>query len=150
MGALSAAAVEASPVAILMTDEAGRIVLVNPATEDLSGYRREELLGQPIEILVPERFRERHMKLREGYTTGPRARRMFSEPGIYFLRKDGTEVAVQIGLNPIETPDGSFTVSSIVDADELERARSLVAAADQAVSVWRQAWPTKSITHSHT
>jgi PAS domain S-box-containing protein len=135
MGALPAAAVEASPVAILMIDEAGRIVLVNPATEDLSGYRREELLGQPIEILVPERFREQHLKLREGYAAGPRARRMFSEPGIYFLRKDGTEVAVEIGLNPIETPDGSFTVSSIVDADELKRARSLVAAADQTASV---------------
>jgi PAS domain S-box-containing protein len=134
-GSLSAAAVEASPIAILMTDEAGRIVLVNPAAEDLSGYRREELLEQPIEILVPERFREGHLKLREGYAAGPQSRRMFSEPGIYFLRKDGTEVLVEIGLNPIETPDGSFTVSSIVDADELERARSLVAAADHATAV---------------
>ena len=133
--ALSAAALGASPIAILMTDEAGRIVLVNPAAEDLSGYRREELLGQPVEILVPERFRERHRELREDYSAGPRTRRMFSQPGIHLLRKDGTEVAVEIGLNPIETRDGSFTVSSLVDSEELRRARSLVAAADHAASV---------------
>jgi two-component system NtrC family sensor kinase len=134
-GSLSAAAFEASPIAILVTDEAGRIVLVNPAAEEVSGYRREELMGKSIEGLVPERFRERHLKLRKAYTAEARTRRMFSAPGIYFLRKDGTEVAVEIGLNPIQTPDGSFTVSSIVDADELKRARSLVAAANQMASV---------------
>jgi PAS domain S-box-containing protein len=134
-GSLSAADFEASPIAILVTDEAGRILLVNPAAEDVSGYREEELIGQLIEVLVPERFRERHLKLREAYTAEARTRRMFSAPGISFLRKDGTEVAVEIGLNPIQTPDGSFTVSSIVDADELKRARSLVAAANQMASV---------------
>jgi PAS domain S-box-containing protein len=134
-GALPAAAVEASPIAILMTDEAGRIALVNPAAEDLSGYLRAELIGQPIETLIPERFRERHLNLREGYAAEARTRRMFSEPGIYLLRKDGTEVAVEIGLNPIETRDGVFTVSSIVGAGELNRARSLVSAANQMASL---------------
>jgi PAS domain S-box-containing protein len=135
LGALPAAALAASPIAVLMTDAAGRIVLVNPAAEELSGYRRAELVGRPIEILVPERFRQNHLKLRERYAEEPRTRRMFSGPGIFFLRKDGTEVAVEIGLNPIETRDGSFTVASVVDADELRRARSLVAAADEMASV---------------
>jgi PAS domain S-box-containing protein len=134
-GALSAAALAASPIAILVTDEAGRLVLVNPAAEELSLYRREELIGQPIEILVPERFREHHLNLRRGYAAERRTRRMFSGPAIYFLRKDGTEVAVEIGLNPFETRDGSFTVSSIVDADELNRMRALVAAANHMTSV---------------
>jgi PAS domain S-box-containing protein len=134
-GALPAAALEASPIAVLMTDAAGRIVLANPAAEDLSGYRRAELVGRPIEILVPERFRQNHLKLRERYAEDRRTRRMFSGPGIFFLRKDGTEIAVEIGLNPIETRDGSFTVASVVDADELKRARSLVAAADEMASV---------------
>jgi len=119
----------------MVTDQTGRIVLVNPAAEELSGYRREELMGQPIEILVPERFRERHLKLRDGYAAERGTRRMFAGPGIYFLRKDGTEVEVEIGLNPIETRDGSFTVSSVVDADELKRARALVAAASHMASV---------------
>jgi PAS domain S-box-containing protein len=133
--ALHAVAVEASPIATLMTNRAGNIVLVNPAMEELTGYRRDELIGRPVEILVPERIRERHLILRQAYDSEPRARRMFSRPGINLVGKDGTEIEVEIGLNPIETPDGSFTVASIVDADELRRARSLVAAADAMASV---------------
>jgi PAS domain S-box-containing protein len=133
--ALPAVAVEASPIATLMTNRAGTIVLVNPAMEDISGYRREELIGQLIEVLVPERIRERHPELRELYSSEPRTRRMFSRPGITLLRKDGVEIEVEIGLNPIETRDGSFTVASIVDTKELKRARSLVAAAEEMASV---------------
>jgi PAS domain S-box-containing protein len=132
---LPAAALEASPIAMLMADAAGSIVLVNAAAEDLSGYRREDLTGEPIEILVPERFRDRHLRLREEYAAEPGTRRMFSRRGIYLLRKDGSEIEVEIGLNPIQTRDGFFTVASVVDTEELKRARLLVAAADEMASV---------------
>jgi PAS domain S-box-containing protein len=107
--------VEATPNAMVMIDRAGRIGMVNPQTERVFGYTRAELLGQPMEMLVPERFRGRHPGLRLTFYDDPRTRPMGAGRDLYGLRKDGSEFAVEIGLNPIETDEGTMVLSTIVD-----------------------------------
>src|SRR5262252_6430505 len=94
-------AVEASPSAMVMADEEGKIVLVNTQTEKLFGYLREELIGQPLEILVPDELRSVHPRLRQGYSLHPEVRPMGAGRDLYARRKDGSQVPVEIGLNPI-------------------------------------------------
>ncbi|MFW6010863.1 MAG: hybrid sensor histidine kinase/response regulator, partial [Gemmatimonadota bacterium] len=120
------AAVESAPAGMVMVDRSGRIVLVNREVERLFGYSREELIGESIELLVPERFRARHPGFREHFFQDPDRRAMGAGRDLYGLRKDGTEIPVEIGLNPIETEEGLFVLSSIVDIsarkrDEAER-----------------------------
>lgn len=116
-------AVEASPNGIVMVDASGSIVLVNRELERLFGYTREELLGQPIELLVPQRFHRGHPVDREAFFRRPQARAMGSGRELYGVRKDGTEVAVEIGLNPIETDEGLVVLGSIVDITARNAAR---------------------------
>ncbi len=122
------AAVESSPSGLLMVDTEGRIVLVNREIERLFGYSREELLGKPVEILVPERFRGGHPSYRVGFFADPKVRAMGAGRELFGRRKDGTEVPVEIGLTPVATEAGMFVISSIVDISarkeaEAERAR---------------------------
>lgn len=122
------AAVESSPSGILMTDARGNIVLVNREVERLFGYAREELLGKSIEMLVPERFRTGHTGFRGGFMTDPKVRSMGAGRDLFGLRKDGTEVPVEIGLTPVATGEGMFILASIVDisarkVSEAERRR---------------------------
>lgn len=112
------AVVEGAPNAIVMVDERGIITLINSQTEKLFGYGREELLGQPIEKLIPERFRRGHPSLRSGYSRDPQMRPMGAGRDLYGLRKDGVEVPVEIGLNPITTCEGRFELASIIDISE--------------------------------
>jgi protein-histidine pros-kinase len=114
--------VEAAPNAIVVIDESGRIALVNSQTEKLFGYSREELIGQPVEILVPKRFRDTHPALRANFFADARARPMGAGRDLYGLRKDGTEFPVEIGLNPIRTVAGMLVLSAIVDITERQRA----------------------------
>jgi PAS domain S-box-containing protein len=114
--------VEAAPNAMLMADRDRRITLVNRNAEALFGYSRAELLGQPLELLIPQRFRERHPDLVANYFAAPQARAMGAGRELYGLRKDGSEVPIEIGLNPIETPVGLFTLASIIDITERKRA----------------------------
>jgi PAS domain S-box-containing protein len=120
--------VESAPNGILVIDADGRIVLVNSQTERMFGYARDELLGAPVETLLPERFREAHPAHRRQFFADPKARRMGAGRDLFGRRKDGSEVPVEIGLNPIETADGMLTLSSIVDisarkaaAEQLQR-----------------------------
>jgi PAS domain S-box-containing protein len=106
---------------MLMADRERKITLVNRAMETIFGYSREELIGQPIEMLVPKRFRAEHSVYVAGYFKEPKTRLMGAGRELYGLRKDGGEVAVEIGLNPIETPEGLFTVASVVDITERKR-----------------------------
>ncbi len=115
------AAVESSPAGMIMVSEAGRMVLVNQEIERMFGWDRDELIGQRIEMLVPERFRARHPEFRHGFFSDPDARPMGAGRDLYGLRKDGTEISIEIGLNPIETEDGLFVLSSVVDISARKR-----------------------------
>lgn len=114
--------VEAAPNAMVMVGKDGSIVLVNSQTERLFGYPREELIGQLIEILVPVRFRANHPGLRGGFFAGPQARPMGAGRDLFGLRKDGSEIPVEIGLNPIETDEGTFVLAAIIDITERKKA----------------------------
>jgi PAS domain S-box-containing protein len=115
---------EAVPDALVITDRDGRILLVNSQTEHLFGYRREELIGQLVEVLVPERFRARHVGQRAGYVAAPRVRPMGQGLDLWGRCKDGREVPVEISLSPMPTPEGLVVVSTVRDASERRRAEA--------------------------
>ena len=116
------AAVESAPNGMVMIDRAGKIILVNREIERLFGYEREELLGQPIERLVPTRFRDRHPTFRSDFFTHPQTRSMGAGRDLFGVRKDGIEFPVEIGLNPIETDEGIFVLASVVDISARKKA----------------------------
>jgi PAS domain S-box-containing protein len=116
------AAVESSPSGLLMIDADGMIVLVNREVERLFGYLRDELLGRPVEMLVPERFRGAHSGFRVAFFGDAKSRSIVAGRELYGLRQDGTEIPVEIGLNPIETDEGVFVLSSIVDISARKQA----------------------------
>ena len=107
--------VEAAPNAMVMVDPAGKIVMVNAQAESVFGYSRAELTGQPVEMLVPQRLRSRHPELRKTFFADPQPRAMGAGRDLYGLRKDGGEFPIEIGLNPIETDEGTMVLSAIVD-----------------------------------
>ncbi len=129
--------VEAAPNAIVMINAAGRIEMVNAQAEQMFGYARDEMLGEPVEMLVPQRFRGHHPGLRGSFFADPKARPMGAGRDLFGLRKDGTEFPVEIGLNPIETEEGPMVLSAIVDISARrrleERFRLVVEAAPSAM-----------------
>jgi len=110
--------VEAVPNGIVLVAGDGRIAMLNSAVEQAFGYPRDELLGQPIETLVPERYRAAHPRLRDSFTTAPRARAMGAGRELFGRRKDGSEFPVEVGLNPVETKEGPMVLAAIVDITE--------------------------------
>ncbi len=106
---------ESAPNGMLMVDSEGVITLSNPRMEELFGYKREELIGQPVTLLVPERFREVHATHTRRFFQAPRARRMDIERELVAQRKDGSEFPVEIGLSPMETGHGKFVLAAIAD-----------------------------------
>ena len=125
-------AIEAASTGMLMTDGAGRIVLLNAQIETLFGYPRVALLGRPVEMLVPERLRAQHEQDRLSFWHDPKTRAMGTGREVRGLRSDGTEIPIEIGLTPLETPEGSFVLSSIVDVTERRRAAEQFALAIEA------------------
>lgn len=115
--------VEWAPTAMVLVDGQGTIVLVNAQTEQVFGYRREELVGQLVEILVPERFVGAHPSLRKGFQDQSSPRPMGSGRDLYARRRDGSEFPVEIGLNPIGSEGDVMILASIVDITERRRAQ---------------------------
>ena len=118
------ALLESAPDAIVIVDQTGSILIVNAQTEALFGYAREELLGKPVEVLVPKRFRAQHHAHRTGYFEHPKARAMGSELELYGVRRDGSEFPIEISLSPLETDEGVLISSAIRDVTERKRAES--------------------------
>lgn len=106
---------EATPNGMVLVDDAGRIAMVNAHVERLFGYRSDELVGAPIERLIPVRLRDDHLGHRQGFAQMPHARPLGSDPPRVGLHRDGREVRVEIGLNPLRTAQGTFVLGSIVD-----------------------------------
>ena len=104
-----------------MINQRGVIEMVNAQAERVFGFARDEMLGQSIEMLVPERFRKGHPSLRGAFFSDPQSRPMGAGRDLYGLRKDGSEFPVEIGLNPIETDDGTMVLSAIVDISARKR-----------------------------
>ncbi len=115
-------AVESNPNGVIIVNQEGKIALVNAYAEKLFGYAREELMGKPVEILVPERFRPAHPAHRSGFLADPQARPMGAGRELYGLHKDGQEIPVEVGLNPLETQEELFILAAIVDITERKKA----------------------------
>lgn len=123
-------AVESAPNGMVMIDARGQIVLVNTQTERLFGYRRDELLGQPVELLVPERFRGQHPDHRVGFFARPQVRSIGIGRDLYGRRRDGSEFPVEIGLNPIKIDDRLLVLSAVVDITERKSAEATLRASE--------------------
>jgi PAS domain S-box-containing protein len=119
-------AVEAAPNGMILVGEDGTILMANAQAERLFGYAQDELVGETIEILVPERFLTQHKQDRRQFLAHPQTRSMGKGRDLYGRRKDGREVPVEIGLSPIDTPEGILVLASVVDISERKRLEASV------------------------
>jgi len=113
--------VEASPDALVITDRRGVIAMVNAQTEKLFGYRREDLIGQAVEILVPDRVRTKHVAQSGAYVGNPHARPMGLVGNLFGRHRDGHEFPVEISLSPVETEEGLLIAAAVRDVSDRER-----------------------------
>jgi len=117
--------VEQAPNAIILVNSSGEISLVNKQTEKLFGFSRNELIGKEIELLLPNRFKLNHAKLREIYLSNPQSRQMGVGRELFAIKKDGSEFPVEIGLSPISLENGIGILTSIIDITERRKAEEL-------------------------
>jgi PAS domain S-box-containing protein len=132
--------VEAAPSAMVMVNDQGHIALVNEQTERLFGYKRTELLGQPVEKLVPERYGDVHPDHRAGFLQQPSARAMGAGRDLFGRRKDGSEVPIEIGLNPIQTNEGTFVLAGIIDITKRKEAEDVLRKSEDRAQRGKRIW----------
>ena len=118
-------AVEACPSGMLMVDREGKIVLVNAEVERQFGYRRDELIGQSIDMLVPVRLRRQHVASREAFNLRPQVRKIEARTDLLGLRRDGSEFSAEVSLNPIEVDGGLLVLGVVIDSSERRRTERL-------------------------
>jgi diguanylate cyclase (GGDEF)-like protein/PAS domain S-box-containing protein len=121
----------ATPDAMLISDDQGIIAMVNHQCELMLGYTGNEMIGQSIEMLVPERFRENHRLLRQQYISAPQARAMGIGRVVQALRKDNTEFYVEVSLSPIETEKGLFFASALRDISQRKKMEDALRASEE-------------------
>ena len=112
---------EAAPDGMVIVNRDGAIVLVNAQVEKLFGYQRAELVGEPVEILVPDRYSGMHMAFRNGYVSEPRTRPMGLAGDLHARRKDGSEFPIEVTLSPLETDEGLLVSAAVRDISERRR-----------------------------
>jgi PAS domain S-box-containing protein len=126
--------VENAPDAMVIVNQQGSIVFANAQTEKLFGYARTDLVGKPINLLIPERYRDRHTHHWDNYFNNPCSRSMGIGMELYAVREDGSEFPVEISLNPIETPEGLLVSSSIRDFSERKQVETTLRTIVEGVS----------------
>jgi len=119
-------AVEACPTAMITVDGYGKIVLANSQVEKIFDYQREELIGQSVDILVPERFHGDHILHHAQFAPHPRARSICADRDLYGVRKDGSEFRIEIGFSPIQTDEGNLVLCAITDITDRVRAMEAI------------------------
>jgi two-component system sensor histidine kinase/response regulator len=130
---------ESAPDGIMIANDRGHIVMVNARFEALFGFTKDEIVGQPIEILLPERFRAKHVGQRDTFFSHSSVREMGSGMDLFARRKDGSEFPVEISLSPLQTDDGILVSSSIRDITERKRAEAELVEARTAAEAANQA-----------
>jgi PAS domain S-box-containing protein len=124
---------ELVPDAIVIINETGHIVLFNAQAETMFGYASDDVIGQPIEMLLPGRFRDAHVERRAGYIRTPRVRPMGQGLELYGLRSDGAEFPVEISLSPLQTAEGTLVSASIRDITERRRVEAALQEQNEAL-----------------
>jgi PAS domain S-box-containing protein len=142
--------VESAPDALLVVDASGCMVLANRTAETMFGFSRNELLGMPIERLVPQRFQQAHVAHREGYAENPRTREMGASDGnLLACRKDGSEFPVEVRLSPVDPGGRALVAAAVRDATDRRHALQVLRAAQQEADLANAAKGRLLATASH-
>ncbi|MGD0679954.1 MAG: ATP-binding protein [Polyangiaceae bacterium] len=126
---------EAAPDATVIVTEDGRIAEVNGQIEHLFGYGPDELVGEAIERLIPERYRAQHRRVRDAFSMDPLRRPMGARANLFGLRKNGTEFPVEISLNPLETEEGRVVIAAVRDVTDRKEMQARLALSDRLASI---------------